>query len=103
VRAGRPAVGFLLIAGACSTAGSDAPRPARHVVEMTGMAFHPADLTVQRGDTVVWINRDLVPHTGLGTGPLAQGDSGTYVPRDRGEVPYICELHPTMKGKLLVR
>jgi plastocyanin len=74
------------------------------------MAFHPEVLEVQRGDTVVWVNRDIVPHTatatrqsGWNTGPLLQGKSGHYVARHRGEDPYFCELHPTMLGKLIVR
>ena len=74
------------------------------------MAFHPERLEVRRGDTVVWINRDIVPHTatasrknGWNTGPLLQGKSGRYVARRVGEDPYLCELHPTMVGKLIVR
>ena len=35
--------------------------PARmHTIEIRGMEFHPAELTVALGDTVVWINRDVV-------------------------------------------
>ena len=74
------------------------------------MAFHPQILQVSRGDTVVWINRDIVPHTatatrkgGWNTGPLSQGTTGRYIASRRGEDPYICELHPTMAGKLIVR
>jgi len=73
------------------------------------MAFHPAALEVQPGDTVVWINRDIVPHTatasgksGWDTGRLLQGQSGRYVPRKRGEESYACGLHPTMQGRLIV-
>jgi plastocyanin len=86
------------------------PVPQRHIVEIRGMAFHPAVLEVRRGDTVVWMNRDIVPHTatasrksGWNTGPLPQGKSGQYVPRHSGEDPYFCELHPTMLGTLVVR
>ncbi len=75
-----------------------------------GMAFHPAVLEVQRGDTVLWINRDIVPHTatstrksGWNTGPLLQGKSGQYVARHTGEDSYFCQLHPVMLGKLVVR
>jgi plastocyanin len=85
------------------------PAPRRHTVEIRGMEFHPAELTVAVGDTVVWINRDLVPHTATGagktkwdTGQLAQGDSGRYVARVAGNVSYVCAFHPTMRGKLLV-
>ena len=74
------------------------------------MAFHPETLELWRGDTVVWINRDIVPHTatatrkpGWNTGSLLQGESGRYVPRRKGEEPYFCLFHPTMLGKLIVR
>jgi plastocyanin len=74
------------------------------------MAFHPAELEVRRGDTVVWVNRDIVAHTATAarepawdTGSLASGDSGTHVAGVRGEVEYYCELHPTMEGRLVVQ
>jgi plastocyanin len=74
------------------------------------MAFHPETLQVRRGDTVVWINRDIVPHTATAagppswdTGPLPRGKSGSYVVRRQGVEPYLCKLHPTMLGKLIVR
>ncbi len=73
------------------------------------MAFHPASLNVSVGDTVVWINRDIVPHTATGrgrrtwdSGQLQPGDSGRYVPRRAGRAPYTCRLHPTMKGLLII-
>lgn len=74
------------------------------------MAFEPAELTVMRGDTVVWLNRDIVPHTATATGKpgwdsgtLSQGTRGRVILRDGGTVTYICQLHPTMRGKLIVR
>lgn len=74
------------------------------------MAFDPAVLRVERGDTVVWVNRDLVPHTATAvgkpswsTGNLTQDQSGHHVASAAGEVPYFCELHPVMKGLLVVR
>jgi plastocyanin len=74
------------------------------------MRFQPEVLTVARGDTVVWVNRDMVPHTATGTGKAAwstgtlnQGQSGQYVSRDSGTTRYFCELHPVMQGKLIVR
>ena len=80
-----------------------------HSIEIRGMQFHPPVLTVARGDTVVWINRDIVPHTATSTGKnkwdtgqLAQGATGRYVPRRAGKVRYSCTLHPTMKGLLII-
>ncbi len=103
------AIGVLVLAAAAPPRPTD-PVPQRHVVTIQGMTFHPAVLEVQRGDTVVWINRDIVPHTatstrksGWNTGPLLQGKRGQYVTRHRGEDPYFCQLHPVMLGKLVVR
>ena len=108
--AGLGAIGALALAGAGVPSRPAGPLPQRHVVEIRGMAFHPEALEVRRGDTVVWINRDIVPHTatadrspGWDTGPLLQGKSGQYVALDRGEDPYFCKLHPVMLGKLIVR
>lgn len=74
------------------------------------MAFQPAVLAVSVGDTVVWINRDIVPHTATGigtpewsTGTLLPGQRGQYVPGRAGEAAYFCTLHPVMKGKLIIR
>jgi plastocyanin len=104
------AVGVLALAGATVPSLPADPVPQRHVVEIRGMAFHPEVLKVRRGDTVVWINRDIVPHTatatrksGWDTGTLLQGESGQYVASYGGEDPYFCKLHPVMLGKLIVR
>jgi len=35
----------------------------RHRVTIQGLRFTPADVVAAPGDTVVWVNRDLVPHT----------------------------------------
>ena len=74
------------------------------------MAFHPETLEVRRGDTIVWINRDIVPHTATSTrsgewetGPLLPEESGRYLARHAGEEPYFCRLHPVMLGRLIVR
>lgn len=76
------------------------------------MEYHPAGLTVAVGDTVVWINRDIVPHTatatGTGTtnwdtGQMGQGQTGRYIVSRRGAINYACSFHPTMHGKLIIR
>jgi plastocyanin len=106
----------LIFTGALAlvVAGALAPSPRastkRHQLSMQGMAFKPARLEVAVGDTVVWTNQDIVPHSatagGAGawdTGALAQGKSAVHVPALRGEVRYHCTLHPAMEGTLLVK
>jgi plastocyanin len=80
--------------------------PKTHPVVMEAVRFRPAALTVRTGDSVIWANRDPFPHTA--TSPvfeskvLPPGQSWRYVANVRGEFPYVCTLHPTMKGTLRV-
>lgn len=99
---------LLLPLAAFAVGGNPATRS--HPVEIHGMAFRPDTVIVARGDTVVWINRDIVPHTATAvagqrwdTGQLARGAEGRYVPRRAGIVDYICTLHPTMRATLIVK
>jgi plastocyanin len=39
------------------------PAPRSHTVEIRGFAYSPATVEVAVGDTIVWISRDVVPHT----------------------------------------
>lgn len=74
---------------------------------MEGTQYEPAMLTVKRGETVLWINKDPFPHTITAPGvfdsrSIAAGKSWKYRARRAGEFPYVCTLHPTMKGMLRV-
>ena len=57
-----------------------------------------------------WVNRDVVGHTATATGRprwetalLAPGDTGRVVATVAGTAPYVCALHPTMHGVLVIR
>ena len=96
--------------GLAAASGWGPGRPSRQAVELTGIAFQPPVLTVSVGDTVIWLNHDLVPHTstatdkhGWDTGLIAAGDSARFIPRKAGQWQYACTFHPTMKAKLIVR
>ena len=90
-----------------AAAAEAAPRV--HTVLIEGMRFQPEGLTVATGDTVVWINRDLVPHTATSasgrfdSNEIAPGETWTYTFRATGEFGYICAYHPLMKAVLRVR
>lgn len=72
------------------------------------MEFHPAELPLRSGDTVVWINRDPVPHTATGpdsawtSPPLAPGERWTMIALDPDAGQYVCAFHPTMEARLIV-
>lgn len=97
---------LLGISGASSQSASGARI---HSVTIENMQFSPAVLSVHRGDRIVWVNKDLFPHTATATnqafdsGSIAAGASWTYVANKAGEYPYGCTLHPTMKASLTVQ
>lgn len=98
-------IGWLVLPLALLAGGSSPLKV--HTVEIRGMAFHPDTLIVKRGDTIVWINGDFVPHTATAarrwdTGSLAQGEMGRYAARQTGEFAYRCTLHPVMRGVVIV-
>ena len=89
-------------------AAADAPAPTTHTVTISGTRFHPKVLTVKTGDSIVWVNKDLFPHTatsragGFDSREIGAGRSWTYTARATGEFPYRCTLHPTMRAILRV-
>lgn len=79
----------------------------KHTVIIKGMAFDPAELHVNKGDAVVWINKDIVPHN-VTDFPKNKWTSGTLpLGKSWGKsisdsFDYYCSIHPTMKGKIIV-
>lgn len=90
-------------------ASAAAPKPRTHTVALRGMKNVPATLTVRAGDTVVWKNEDVVPHTAtdrgkrFDSGSIEPGGSWSYVANTKGTYDYYCAYHPNTKGKLVVR
>lgn len=80
-----------------------------HTVEMRGFAFHPERLEVSRGDRVVWVNRDIAPHTatsaegGWDSGNMSTGEEWALSATEPGRTEYDCALHASMRGVLVVR
>jgi len=88
--------------------GADAS-PTTYTVVIEQMRFNPPALTVQRGDHVTWVNKDLFPHTASANSKafdsrsIAPDASWTYVAGQPGSYPYRCDFHPAMGGILTVR
>lgn len=100
----------LLIGLAMAAAALAAPVAAKtHTVVMEGTSFMPETVTVRRGDTVVWKNHDPFPHTatsreaGFDSRSIGANKSWRYIARKAGTFPYVCTLHPTMKGTLIIQ
>ena len=82
-------------------------------------AFSPNPINVKIGGSVTWTNKDNVAHTVTsGIGPsdpnkgkefdsglstlLAPGKTFSHTFKTAGEIPYFCQIHPTMVGKVAV-
>ena len=76
-------------------------------IEVKGLAFAPAEVTVHVGDTIEWMNDDFVVHTatardGQWDVKLPPHTSGQTVIRSAGKAEYYCRYHPNMKAVITV-
>lgn len=100
---------LLVLATALVVVLGRTPPPERHELAIRAWAYEPATLEARAGDTLVWTNHDVVPHTAtvddgsLDSGVILPGASWSFVVPDVGHLAYICSFHPPMKGAVTVR
>lgn len=80
---------------------------ATHQVTMEGLKFNPSTVSVRSGDSIVWTNSDLVPHTVTSPGhfdskQIAAGKSWTWKAGPKGHYQYVCLYHAGMEGGVVV-
>jgi plastocyanin len=84
-------------------------KPTTHTVVMEAMVFRPAALTVRSGDTIVWVNKDIVEHSatsaaaGFDSKMVRPGQSWKHTVRSKGNFVVLCTYHPAMTGTLQVK
>jgi plastocyanin len=94
-------------------AGSITPAPdstitRRGTLPINDHAFDPAQLTIASGTTLMIVNTDTEAHTATAdnklfdTGVLKPGEAFEVYFEGSGTVTYHCELHPDMKGSIVV-
>jgi plastocyanin len=98
---------LLILVLTWPTQAGDSTKATTHTVTIRGFEFVPKELTVHLGDTIVWTNEDIVPHTATSKGAfdsneIAPEKSWTYKSIRKGRFSYICAYHPTMSGALTV-
>ncbi len=102
---------FITAITGCSAAknGNVVPTstPEKNTVLIQSYTFQPAEITIQKGETVTWINQDSVDHTVTGTsfdsGLLSKGKVFKQTLNETGTFDYHCTSHPSMKGKVIVK
>jgi plastocyanin len=78
------------------------------MVTIRNFKFEPAQVTLAVGETVQFINTDEEPHTVTSTNgafnskALDTNQTWNYTATKAGTFPYICSIHPFMKGTLTV-
>ena len=104
----------LLLCGAGASAAQKSSaktrKPVTHTVTVDATSFRPATLTIAPGDTVVWNNKDVIPHTATSkkpavfdSGTIASGKSWKHTFKTAGNLAYVCQFHPTMTGNIIVK
>ena len=75
-------------------------------VDISNFAFNPAVLTIKKGTTVTWTNNEQVPHDikseSFNSDILKNGQKYSMTFGDAGIFNYLCSLHPSMTGQLIV-
>jgi len=96
-----------IILSGCNTT-SEKAAPVKHIIDINEMRFQPAELSIHAGDTVEWINHDLVDHDiteeknkDWRSGVLKNGQSWKTVIKKTTD--YYCSIHVVMKGKLSIK
>jgi plastocyanin len=76
-------------------------------IVMENLVFSPAAAAAAVGDTIEWVNKDILAHTAT----ARNGDFDVTIPpkqtvklvlKKAGDVDYYCRFHPNMKAALKV-
>ena len=81
--------------------------PVVDTVEIKGMMFQPEEVTVHKGDTIIWVNHDLFAHCVTERKTKAWTSSkiesgATWKMAVENSADYFCAIHQVMKGKIVV-
>jgi plastocyanin len=77
-------------------------------VEIKGLAFNPASITVKAGSKVTWTNNDSTTHTvtlddnSVDSGNVNVGSTFDHTFGAAGTFAYHCKIHSSMHGTVTV-
>jgi plastocyanin len=83
---------------------------ADRTITQKGKAFSPTDVTVKKGETLMFVNDDNVAHNIYSMSPNNEFNLGSQLPGTSvpvtfdkvGDVDILCAIHPLMKMKVKV-
>jgi plastocyanin len=76
-------------------------------ITMQDLVVSPAEASAKVGDTIEWINKDIVAHTATARNGdwdvmMPSKKTVTSVLKKAGTVEYYCRFHPNMKATLVI-
>jgi len=76
-------------------------------ISMENLVISPAEATAKVGDTIEWINKDILAHTATARNgdfdvTMPPNKTVTLVLKKAGTIDYYCRFHPNMKATLTV-
>jgi len=83
-------------------------KPLVDTISISNMKFHPEEIEVNKGDTVIWINHDMVIHD-VTEIPDKKWTSSKIPPEGSWKLvvtqssQYYCAIHPVMKGRIVMK
>ena len=82
--------------------------PRVFTISISDMKFNPEKVVVHKGDTVKWINHDIVAHCVTELPDKAWTSSsipaeGSWKMAVTQGSEYYCSIHPVMKGKIVMK
>ncbi len=80
-------------------------------VDILKFQFVPADVTINKGDTVIWVNQEKRQYHSVWFEQLAEPEPDYFFPGESysrtfdtvGVFPYRCGPHPQMLGSVIVK
>src|SRR5271156_3435401 len=100
----RLAGGMALLGATMRIAAADATE-----IGIDNFKFAPTPLTVPKGATVTWVNRDDIPHSivcqalNFHSHPMDTDGTTSLTFEQAGTYEYVCGMHPFMRWRVIVQ
>jgi len=76
-------------------------------VTIERLSFQPSSITATAGDTIRWVNKDVMAHTATAADGydvlIPPHQAMTTVVSQVGAIDYYCRFHPNMRGRIDVQ
>lgn len=100
---------FVVLISGCTSQRTETQPVTTNAIEIRDFSFNPDTISVAKGTTVTWTNKDSASHTVAAVNKeftsktLNQDDTFSYTFNDVKTIEYVCGIHPSMRGKVIVK